>query len=233
MSLQLVKFIAPAVLCLAPAPAFAQHHGGHGGSHHGGHMGGYHGGYHSGYHSGYYGGYRGGSYGGYRGGYGYGGYGGFGYPFLGGYGLGYGLGYGGLGFGRYGGYGYSSPYYYSRGYSSPYYSSGYYYPSYSSGYYYPATPVIDSGVIQTGGYAVPSAPAAAAAAQVTVLVPEGAQVWFDGKEAAATGTSRVFTSPVLQPGQSSVLAVKARWDGSNREMQLPIQAGDKMTVDLR
>jgi uncharacterized protein (TIGR03000 family) len=91
-----------------------------------------------------------------------------------------------------------------------------------------------SGVVQAGALmpATPSTPAAPAPATVTVVVPDGAQVWFDGKEVTATGTSRVFTSPALQPGQSSVLSVKARWGGSTRELQLPIRSGDKMSVDI-
>ena len=231
MSLQLLKFVAPIALFLAPGPLLAQHHAG---GHSGGHAGGYHGGaYHGGGgHYGGYGGSRGGYYGGYsgyRGGYGYGS------PFLGGYGLGgYGLGYGGFGYGGlgYGGLGYGRLGSGGYGYSVPYSSGGYYAPV--NGWYTDPVSPIDAGVIQasgTGSIAVTSE--VAAPAQVTVLVPDGAQVWFDGKEAAGSGGSRVFTSPTLQPGQSSTLAVKARWAAGNGEMQLPIRAGDKMTVDLR
>jgi uncharacterized protein (TIGR03000 family) len=228
MSMRLIKFVAPIILAVAAGPASAQH-GGHGGGGHAG--GGYHGG--GGYHAGYggyhagYGGYRGGyyrGYGGYRG-YGYGGYG-YGYPYYG-YGLGYGLGYGGYGYGLgYGGYGYSYPY-----------SSGYSYPNTYGGTYYPSsTPALTgSGIVQTSGYtpATSVTSTEAAPATVTLIVPNDAKVWFNGKEDTTTGTSRVFTSPTLQPGESSVLSVKARWDGNDRTVQLPIQAGDKMRVDLR
>jgi uncharacterized protein (TIGR03000 family) len=246
---RLVKLLAPAALFFVPTPAFAQHHGGgHGGGGHGGGV--YHGGggvYRGGgaYRGGYYGGSRG-YYGGYRG-YGYGGYG-YGYPLFGyglGYGgLGYGLGYGSLGYGLgYGGYGLGSGGYgYSYPYSSSYYSypdySGYTYPDYSS-YSYPittSTPVINSVVPASGVYSsIPSTSAPSstpAPATVTVVVPENAQVWFDGKETSETGHDRVFTSATLQPDQSSVLEVKARWDGSTRTMQLPIRAGDKISVEL-
>jgi uncharacterized protein (TIGR03000 family) len=64
------------------------------------------------------------------------------------------------------------------------------------------------------------------------MVPANAEVWFDSKEAKANGNSRVFTSPALQPGQSAVLSVKENWEGQTREMQIPIQAGDNMNVDL-
>jgi len=64
-------------------------------------------------------------------------------------------------------------------------------------------------------------------------VPDGAQLFFDDKDTGKTGGSQTFTSGVLQPGQTATLAIKARWDGKDRQMQLPIRAGDKMTVDLR
>ena len=220
MTLRLVTLLAPAVLLLGADPVLAQRRGGGGG---GARMGGYSGGYRGGY-SGGYGGYRGG----YGPGYGYGGLGGYGSPFAGGYGLGYGgLGYGGLGYGGYGsGYG---------RYGSSYSSGGYSYPMSGYGYSDYATPTVTGGVIPTSGTEVysPSPAAVAAPAMVTIVVPEGAQVWCDGKEVSGTGTSRVFNSPVLEPGRSSVLSVKARWDGRDREMRLPIQAGDKMSVDLR
>ncbi|HEX4607052.1 MAG TPA: TIGR03000 domain-containing protein, partial [Urbifossiella sp.] len=134
-------------------------------------------------------------------------------------------GYGGLGYG-YGGYGYGG-----YGSSSPYYG-GSAYPL--GGSYYPsATPPLLGNYVapQAGVASVPAA--AAAAATVTVVVPDGAQVWFDGAEAKADGSNRVFTSPVLQPGQSSVLSVRVLADGSNRTMNLPLRAGDGITVNLR
>ncbi|MCE9561310.1 MAG: TIGR03000 domain-containing protein [Planctomycetes bacterium] len=254
MTLRLIKLLAPSILLFASGSASAQHHGGgHGDGGHmgGGHVGGYHtGGYGGGnyHHGGYSGGYRGYS------GYGYGGYGGLGYPFLGGYGLGYGgYGYGGYGLGGYGlggyglgGYGLGYRGYGTGlgsggyGYSYPY-SSGYSYP-YSSGYSYPSTlynpgvvPLqIGSGVVQASGInSIPSTAATPAPATVTVMVPDGAQVWFNGNETNTTGSSRVFTSPTIQPGQSTTLSVQARWDGSTRSMQVPMEAGDNMTIDLR
>jgi uncharacterized protein (TIGR03000 family) len=107
--------------------------------------------------------------------------------------------------------------YYPRGYSS----------GYGSGYYTPMT---------QGSYAaapVASASSTPAEATVTLTVPDGAKVWFDGKEMAAPGGVVTFKSPVLQPGANTNLNVKARWNDSTREMNLPITAGDKMNVDLR
>jgi hypothetical protein len=37
---------------------------------------------------------------------------------------------------------------------------------------------------------------------------------------------------MLQPGDSSVLEVKALWDGSARTMEVPIRAGDNISIDL-
>jgi len=162
-----------------------------------------------------------------RGGSGFGayGYGGFGYG---------GLGYGGYGYG-YGGYGYNTPSYNNYSYSTPYYG----------GYTYPATPtVVGNPVMQAGGFEVGNSVSQAGGissstgtttptpALVTIVVPEGAEVWFDGKLDAGNGTSRVFVSPALKPGQSTTLSVKAKWGGSTRELNLPIQAGDKMSVDI-
>jgi uncharacterized protein (TIGR03000 family) len=94
--------------------------------------------------------------------------------------------------------------------------------------------VIGGGIVPAGGYLVDPAPSAVAApATVTIIVPEGAQVWFDGKDVAGTGTERVFTSPTLQPNQPGVLSVKALWGGKTTSMQLTIRAGDKLRVDLR
>lgn len=222
--------------------------GGHiGGFHYGGgHLGGYHPGYYGGgYHGGYYGGYRhSGFYGGRYGLYG------FGYPYYGGYGLGLGYGYGyplygGLSYSLGSGY-YGYPYYGS--YSYPYYYGSYGYPYSYGGYSYAApavlgaaatttstslyTPALSSSV--TDPAVVPSSGTSTAAGtgSVTVVVPSGAQLWFDGKETDTGSASRVFTSQKLEPGQVKTLSVKARWDGSTREMQLPVQAGDNMTVDL-
>jgi uncharacterized protein (TIGR03000 family) len=65
-----------------------------------------------------------------------------------------------------------------------------------------------------------------------VVVPAGAELWFDGKETDKAVTNRVFTSASLPPNQSSVLTVKAKWNGITREMQLVIRPGDSTTVDM-
>jgi uncharacterized protein (TIGR03000 family) len=189
------------------------------------------------------GGYRGGYGGGFRGGYGgygrgfYGGYGGWGwgYPY---YGYGYGIG----------AYGY--PYEYG-GYSYPYYS-GYYDLGTSPA---PDTPVVPNSpnyippinstdphsptIIELGGGSSGSSGAAyrAATATVSVIVPQGGQVWFnDNLNPLKAGSKWVFTTDKLDVGKTYVLNVKARWkeDGQDKSYSIPVrmEAGDNMTVDL-
>lgn len=221
MSVRIATLVAPTVLSLAVAPALAQHHGG-GGGHAGGHSGGMHaGGAHHGgaHHGGYYGG-------GYRGGIGYGGFG---------YGLG-GFGYGGYGYGLgYPGYGYGGLNSF-RAYGVPYSGGPTFYPT-TSGYYTQPLipPAVDYGTPLVAPSAVaPAAPSnASGPATVTVLVPEGAKVWFDGTEANGAGGNRVFTSNPLQAGQSLLLGIKVDANGTSRTLDLPLRPGDAMTVDLR
>ena len=66
-----------------------------------------------------------------------------------------------------------------------------------------------------------------------MTVPDGAKVWINDKETPAPGGTVVYKSAVLQPGARATLNVKARWNDSTREMNLPITAGDKMSIDLR
>jgi uncharacterized protein (TIGR03000 family) len=230
MSRRLAILIAPLALLFGTNFAQAQHHGGggHGGGMHmgGGHMGGMHMG---GMHHGGFGGNRG--IGGYYGGLGYGGlgYGGFGYGGLGYGGLGYGgLGYGGRGYGGYGGYGYGG-----LGYGYGMGSAYGYSPGYSSGYYSAAPSVLGAPALGSSYSAPATTSTEPAAAVVNLTVPAGATVWLDGKETAAKDGKVTFTSPVMQPGARAVLNIKARWNDSTREMNLPITAGDKMGVDLR
>ena len=234
MSSRLAALLAPVVALFGAQASFAQHHGGggHGGGHMGGHMGGMHmggGGMH------HVGGFGGRHIGGFGGGLGYGG---FGYG-LGGYGLGYGLGYP-YGYGGLGGYGLGYGYGGNYGYGSYGYGglagmgmgSAYYPGYYSSGTGYPAFP---TPTYTTPAYTapVPAATAKPAEAVITLTVPDGAKVWINNKETPAPGGTVVYKSAVLQPGAQSTLNIKARWNDSTREMNLPITAGDKMGIDLR
>lgn len=125
----------------------------------------------------------------------------------------------------------------------------------TGGYSYPAGPgafPLTYGMGRAYGYStMPSAPlrgvlpsptpipavtsptADPAAAVVNLTVPDGAKVWFNDKETDAPGGKVTFTSLVLKPGVGATLNIKARWNDSTREMNLPLRAGDKMSVDLR
>jgi uncharacterized protein (TIGR03000 family) len=84
-----------------------------------------------------------------------------------------------------------------------------------------------------------SAPAAAggpAPAQVTVLVPADADVFFDGTPMTETGPERVFVTPALTPGQEFYYEIEAQWSANgqavDRTRKLAVTAGGKFTVDF-
>jgi uncharacterized protein (TIGR03000 family) len=153
---------------------------------------------------------------------------GFGYPFLNG--LGYGaLGFGGLGYGGfgYGGFGYGGLGY-GYDYSNPPIAAVTGYPILSPDAV-PPEPAPD---------AVPEvAPSASSglsrAANVTVIVPDGADVWFEGNQNSQTGAKREYTSPALEPGYNYILNVRLTPPGGTaKEVKLYIKAGDNFTFDL-
>jgi uncharacterized protein (TIGR03000 family) len=214
-------FVSAALALLLAAGSVSAQRGGGG---HGGGGGGGHGGY-SGYGHGGYGGY----------GYGRGFYGayGFGYPFYG-YPY-YGGGYydlGGLGYSTVGGYG-------SGGYGT--YGGAAIIP-YSSNYTPAPSGSIDPTILPSLPVPLspPSAPTSTAltagTATVTVVVPEGAQVWFDNTLTPAKGTKWVYTSPKLEPSKTYTVNVKARWaeGGQDKAYDIPLRivSGDNMTMDL-
>jgi uncharacterized protein (TIGR03000 family) len=216
--------LAGAVVFLMPGLGQAQHGGGghggggnFGGGHFGGvgHFGGAHfgeghfagarfGGYHSGYYAGHYH-----------------------YPRY--------------GYGLYGYYPYSYDYYpYSYG-TDPYVGSG---ASYDLGYTgssvaadpYPYNnPSLQPDLRDSGSYegVIPAytygyfsaspaamrstAPVQGNAARLTVRVPPGAQVWFDGSETTSRGPVREYQSPPLTPGSRYVYEIRARWNDNGQE----------------
>ncbi|HTU21922.1 MAG TPA: TIGR03000 domain-containing protein [Gemmataceae bacterium] len=56
-------------------------------------------------------------------------------------------------------------------------------------------------------------------AEVVLIVPEDAEVWFDGKKTRQTGSHRTFWSPVLTPGKTYSYKVKARWLENGRSVE--------------
>jgi uncharacterized protein (TIGR03000 family) len=217
-----------AVALATPGSSRAQHGGGHAG---GGHAGGGHfgGGNFGGAHFGggrvggaQFGGFRGGfSRGGFRGErnrhgyyprYGYGGY----YPLYGSYPYSYG----------------SYPYlgsdlgYYS-GYDG---SSGEPALSYSDDY----ASVTPSTVTYQSFYP-PTAAEPDTSAHLTVNVPAGARVWFDGWATTSKGPVREFVTPSLKPGRYSY-EVRGRWNENGHEVtqtrQVKVTPGAHVTVSF-
>jgi uncharacterized protein (TIGR03000 family) len=86
-----------------------------------------------------------------------------------------------------------------------------------------------------------AAPAAAwagdapAAVEITLHVPAGARVWFDGGETMQTGAERVFVSPPLEPGRDYTYEVRVQWrDGEQlveRTRRLAVRAGDHVGLN--
>ncbi len=166
--------------------------------------------------------YRGG-YGEYRGGgYRYGGYGGFGI------GIGLGGGYSGYYDGDY----YSPGYYYGDGgaiyNSTPYYSGG---TTYSNN-----TPLYSSELTPSGTSYGYGATTQAMPAQINVLVPANAKVWFDDSQTTQQGTNRVFASPALTPGSAYYYTVKAQWREGDKDVtqsrRVDVRAGANVNVDF-
>jgi uncharacterized protein (TIGR03000 family) len=203
--------VAAVAILVGAGPAAAQH-GGHGGSAF--HGGGYHGGsggYHYGYHP-YYGSHA------YRPH--YGGY--YGYPYWGYWGLPYVYGDGSYPSYDYGYY--SHPYAYSSGYSAP--------PSTTAVNdsvalkLPPAEPGTEAGVTPAasaepanGTSVDPAFAPPSTTALITVLLPDNADLWFDRTKMTGTGTSRVFVTPQLTPGQKYTYTLRARWadNGGTKE----------------
>jgi len=146
---------------------------------------------------------------------------------------------------------FNSGYGYNSGYSSGYYpssgySSGYYSPGYSSGTviggYSSGTPVYSSaGTIITsspsatlqmpGAGIVQASGTASGSGKYTVVVPDKAQVWFNGTKSTQTGTRHDFS--FTQGGQ---VTIKVKWmNGSQemtKEMMVNVNPGEESTIDL-
>jgi uncharacterized protein (TIGR03000 family) len=89
----------------------------------------------------------------------------------------------------------------------------------------------------TGPAATSTSAKASATAFVTVLVPAGAEVLFDGGPTTQTGTQRVFVTPPLPAGEAFSYSIEARWtaaDGTpvERTRQVRVTAGAKVLVDF-
>jgi uncharacterized protein (TIGR03000 family) len=168
------------------------------------------------------------------GGFGLGGYG------LGGYGLGgYGLGGSGLGGYGLGGYGYGSGGYGLGGYGGGGYGS---YLPYSGGYGAAVSPLVVSGPGNTlnspaGPPPSQTPPPPDNAAHLQLIVPENAEVQFDGSKTTQTGLAREFVSPPLNAGQVFTYKITVRsTDPSGRPFDdtrnIRVRANDWVRIDF-
>jgi uncharacterized protein (TIGR03000 family) len=113
----------------------------------------------------------------------------------------------------YAGYGYR-PYYDSFGYSPNFYDDSGYSPLYDGG----ATYGTSAAGANQASYPPPAAEIPSdTSAHVTVTVPPGAEIWFDGTATTSTGTVRQFESPPLTPGKHSY-EILARWNENGHEV---------------
>jgi uncharacterized protein (TIGR03000 family) len=73
-------------------------------------------------------------------------------------------------------------------------------------------------------------------AQVTVIVPPYAEVYFDGILMTETGAERTFYSPLLQGGVNYSYTVRARWTEGGRPVdqtrKVQVRAGARVRVDF-
>jgi len=73
-------------------------------------------------------------------------------------------------------------------------------------------------------------------ATVNVLLPASAVLAFQGIRMAERGSLRRFVTPPLVPGEDYAYDIHASWIENGREIikdrQLPIKAGDRLTVNL-
>ena len=81
-----------------------------------------------------------------------------------------------------------------------------------------------------------AAPKARNPVDISIRVPDGARIWFDGDETTQTGNRRMFVSPPLDPGREYTYEVRVRWmDGEDtveRTRRLTVQAGDHIGLEF-
>jgi uncharacterized protein (TIGR03000 family) len=127
--------------------------------------------------------------------------------------------------------------------------SGTYVGGYSGGYHqgyegvyqggYPQVNPPPYGVTPYQSYYIGPRPTEAdrSRAAITVQVPQGATLWFDGTKTSQSGSLRSFISPPLQAGRNYAYDVRARWteNGKVREETKTVQvhAGDRLQVNLQ
>jgi uncharacterized protein (TIGR03000 family) len=84
---------------------------------------------------------------------------------------------------------------------------------------------------------VPFAPAPESGfAEFVVRLPDGAELWIDGKRSAQTAVERSFVTPPLRVGERFVLEFRAKWSegGRSREerREVAFRAGDRLELSF-
>jgi uncharacterized protein (TIGR03000 family) len=71
--------------------------------------------------------------------------------------------------------------------------------------------------------------------QISILVPENADIWFDGVKTRQKGTFRDFASPPLPEGKY-IYEIKARWMENGREVtrirKFEVIPGDRIKTNM-
>ncbi|HZY85181.1 MAG TPA: DUF1254 domain-containing protein, partial [Gemmataceae bacterium] len=99
-----------------------------------------------------------------------------------------------------------------------------------------APALLAAALLATARAQQPKRPPAEAAAQITVLVPADAEVYFDGDPTAQRGAERRFLTPPLSVGKQYHYSVRARWtkDGKKVEQtrKVAVRGGGRVRVDF-
>jgi uncharacterized protein (TIGR03000 family) len=73
-------------------------------------------------------------------------------------------------------------------------------------------------------------------AHVSLRVPAGAEVWFDGGRTRQTGTVRDYVSPPLPAGRTYVYEVRVRWQKDGKPVEqtrrVRVSANARVSLDL-
>ncbi len=104
--------------------------------------------------------------------------------------------------------------------------------------YYPPVTVFQDGTVLLGEPPVIAAePRPDNTARLRLIVPENAQLWFDGQKTQQTGTERSFSSPPLTPSTTYAYSVRIRYtreDGRvvDETRSIEVRANESWTVDF-
>jgi uncharacterized protein (TIGR03000 family) len=76
-----------------------------------------------------------------------------------------------------------------------------------------------------------------ARANVEVRVPASAELWFEGQKTSQAGSTRLFSSPVLEPGKAFGYTIRAHWTSPTGQVvdetrEIKVRAGRRTVVDF-